>query len=210
MHTIMVVHEDTEEDPFLSDNMNDYEMEQPQRRTSSSFKWKFHYIHLNHDQVRVLFLSLTLFFIIGGYWLLRSLKDAVLSSLVGLEYQPLAKVYSLVVVLTVIFIYNALVDLVPRHYLFYILGSIYSIIFSLIACGLADPHYGLESSLPTGPHRWLGWISYFAIESYGSVSVSLFWSFVNSVYSFDGAKRSYGYIIAGAQVFCLCFLKCKK
>lgn len=45
-----------------------------------------------HDRKRVSILSGTLFFIIGGYWLLRSLKDTVLAALVGLEYQPIAKV----------------------------------------------------------------------------------------------------------------------
>lgn len=43
-------------------------------------------------------------------------------------------------------------------------------------------------------------MSYCAIESFGSIFVSLFWSFVNSSVSLEHAKASYGLIIAGAQV----------
>ena len=34
--------------------------------------------------------------------------------------------------------------------------------------------------IPPSPERWLGWIHYFAIESYGSLVVSLFWQYLNS------------------------------
>jgi len=44
------------------------------------------------DRLRAAWLSGTLFFIIGGYWLMRSLKDTVLATIVGLQYQPMAKV----------------------------------------------------------------------------------------------------------------------
>jgi AAA family ATP:ADP antiporter len=43
-------------------------------------------------------------------------------------------------------------------------------------------------------------VSYCAIESFGSIFVSLFWSFVNSTVSLEHAKASYGLIIAGAQI----------
>jgi hypothetical protein len=37
------------------------------------------------ERFRVLWLSGTLFCIIGGYWLLRSLKDPIVSSMMGIE-----------------------------------------------------------------------------------------------------------------------------
>lgn len=148
---------------------------------------------------RVVLLSMTLCFIIGGYWLLRVLKVPVLDSLVGLKYQPMAKIYSLFVMVGVLFIYNFIVDRVARHKLFYIVGGFYSIVFFLITYALTHPTIGLPNT-DIGPHRWLGWISFFAIESYGSLAVSMFWSFVNSVYSLEGAKKNYGHIIAGSQL----------
>lgn len=37
------------------------------------------------DLVRVCWLSITLFFIVGGYWLLRSLKDPIMSVITGVR-----------------------------------------------------------------------------------------------------------------------------
>ncbi len=64
---------------------------------------------------------------------------------------------------------------------------------------LADPNIGL-SNTDASPRRILGWVSYCAIESFGSICISLFWAFVNSIMHFDGAKSAYGLIVAGAQV----------
>ena len=148
---------------------------------------------------RVLMLGSTLFFIIGGYWVVRSLKLVIFSELVGLDYLPTAKLFSLVVMLMVIFAYNYLVELVPHHYLFYILGTFYGSCFFTIAGLLAHPTIGLDNT-DIGTHRLLGWIAFFCIETYSSITIALFWSFVTTVYSFDGARKSYGYIVAGSQL----------
>jgi len=50
------------------------------------------------------------------------------------------------------------------------------------------------------PNRLLGWINYCAIESFGSIMVSLFWSFTNSNVSVTTAKSSYGFVVATAQI----------
>ncbi|KAL7528403.1 hypothetical protein ACHAXR_002430 [Thalassiosira sp. AJA248-18] len=50
------------------------------------------------------------------------------------------------------------------------------------------------------PGRVLGWVSYCGIESFGSVMVSLFWSFANSQFNLKQAKRSYGLMVATAQI----------
>ena len=90
--------------------------------------------------------------------------------------------------------------MISSHRLFYVTGAVYGTIFAGIAIALADPATGLAADREPNVHRWLGWISYFAIESYGSIAVSLFWSFVNLKFSYEQAKSSYGLIITGAQV----------
>ena len=152
---------------------------------------------------RVIILAATLFFIIGGHWIARSLKQVIFAELVGLDYLPVAKLFSLGVMLMVLFGYNYIVSLVPHHYLFYILGSVYGACFFAIAVLLAHPTIGLDNT-DKGPHRWLGWVAFFCIESYSSIMLALFWSFVTTVYSFDGAKKSYGYIVAGSQLGSIC------
>lgn len=43
-------------------------------------------------------------------------------------------------------------------------------------------------------------MSYCAIESFGSIGVSLFWAFVNSSVNVETAKSAFGLIIAGANL----------
>jgi AAA family ATP:ADP antiporter len=149
---------------------------------------------------RTLCLSATLFFLIGGYWLLRSVKDPILTALCGVTVIPKAKMTSVVVVLVVVSIYNRLLDSsIQRHYLFYVFGMFYLFVFFAIALALQHATLGLANERPS-PGRILGWISYCAIESYGSVMVSLFWSFTNSNMNLETAKASYGIMVATAQV----------
>jgi len=109
---------------------------------------------------------------------------------------------SVVVVTVLVFVYNKLIDMFPKHQLFYIVGGFYASLFTVIAMLLAAPStsttsiYNTESS----PYRVLGWISYCAIESFGSIGVSLFWAFTNSTYNLEGAKKSYGLMVACAQL----------
>ena len=154
------------------------------------------------DFVRTMVLSSTLFVMIGGYWLLRSLKDAVLTALCGVESIPKAKMLSVFVVLGVVAVYNHLLDEKSgfrKEQLFYVFGSFYGFLFAGIAYLLNHPTIGLPNQTED-PGRILGWVSYCGIESFGSVMVSLFWSFANSNFNLKQAKRSYGVMVATAQV----------
>lgn len=152
------------------------------------------------EMLRTLCLSMTLFFMIGGYWLLRSLKDSVLMALCGYQAIPKAKILSVFVVLCVVSIYNHLLDSdLPKHKLFYIFGNIYFVSFTAIAFTLMNPEIGLANKFQD-ESRILGWVSYCAIESFGSVMVSLFWSFANSNITLETAKSSYGVMVAFAQL----------
>jgi ATP:ADP antiporter, AAA family len=154
------------------------------------------------DFIRTMVLSSTLFVMIGGYWLLRSLKDAVLTALCGVESIPKAKMLSVFVVLGVVAVYNHLLDEKSgfrKEQLFYVFGTFYGILFTGIAYLLNHPTIGLPNQTED-PARILGWVSYCGIESFGSVMVSLFWSFANSNFNLKQAKRSYGVMVATAQL----------
>lgn len=154
------------------------------------------------DFVRTLALSSTLFVMIGGYWLLRSLKDVVLTALCGVESIPRAKMLSVFVVLGVVAFYNHLLDErsgFRKHQLFYVFGTFYGVLFAGIAYFLGHPTIGLANQVED-PGRILGWVSYCGIESFGSVMVSLFWSFANSSFNLKQAKRSFGMMVAVAQL----------
>ena len=154
------------------------------------------------EKLRLIWLSSTLFFIIGGYWLLRSLKDPVIATICGVEYIPKAKMLSVLVVTVLVFVYNKLIDMFPKHQLFYIVGGFYATLFTIIAVALALPATSSLSIYNTepSPYRLLGWVSYCSIESFGSIGVSLFWAFTNSTYNLEGAKKAYGLMVACAQL----------
>jgi AAA family ATP:ADP antiporter len=123
------------------------------------------------------------------------MKDPVFVSTVGMEYQPIAKVFSVLITLFVVCIYDFLTSLVSKPILFYIVSGFYGITFMIIAALLSDSDIGLENKNKS-PQRLLGWIAYVTIESYGSLMVALFWSFTNSIMDLEQAKGAYGLIIS--------------
>jgi len=144
-------------------------------------------------------LSLTFMFIIGSYWLMRPLKDGLFMHIVGATYIPWAKLASVVFLVPLLIFYSKLVDTIQKHKLFYVICAIYVVYFIVIAYLLADPTIGLANSDPN-PSRLLGWSIYIGIESFGSLVVALFWSFVASITKTDSAKKGFALIISGAQI----------
>lgn len=144
------------------------------------------------------FLGGIFFLLIGAYWILRTQKDAVFDALVGLSYQPKAKLLSWVVSIVLVLCYSTLVDVVSKRKLFIFLSGFFGLVFLAVGACLAYAPFGFADSAQ-GPHRLFGWFIYVIIESLGSLMVSLFWSFVTSTTSAASAKKGYPLIIAGSQ-----------
>ena len=153
-----------------------------------------------HEIPRVLFHGLILGNIIAGFWLLDSMKDPILASTVGIEYQPIAKFVSVLTTLVVVCVYDFLTSVVSKPTLFHIISSFFGIATLIISALLSDPVAGLGNFQNIGSHRYLGWLSYVTIEAYGSLMVALFWSFTNSIMDLEQAKGAYGLIISIAQI----------
>jgi len=96
---------------------------------------------------------------------------------------------------------------------FYIVGSLYIHFFVVVALALRQ-HTSFrpkdltdyEATHPSidEPHEgWyypaLGYALFALIESYGSVSITVFWAFANSHLTLESAERHYGSIVAVAQ-----------
>lgn len=94
---------------------------------------------------------------------------------------------------------NKLLDIYPKHHLFYMMGGVYGILFGLMGLLLMHPTLGLANTTPD-PTRWLGWLSYVTIESFGSMVVQCYWALVNSSVDVHFAKKNFGLIVAGAQI----------
>lgn len=92
-----------------------------------------------------------------------------------------------------------------QHNHTHIVSCVAQVLFLVIASLLPDPSKTEEeaavAAVPGSPRlQLLGWASYLAIESYGSLTVAMFWAFTNSSVHLEGAKSVYGLILAGAQV----------
>ncbi len=143
-------------------------------------------------------LSGIFFLLIGAYWLLRTQKDAVFDAIVGLQYQPRAKMISWGASIVLVLVYSKLVDMLGKKNLLLVLSAAFGGSFLVIAYCLSFASFGFADSIP-GPHRLFGWIIYVLIESLGSLMVGLFWAFVTSTTSAGSAKKGYPLVIAGSQ-----------
>lgn len=172
----------------------------------------YFYPDLSKDEIKRFGLLSAIFtLIIGTYWILRLLKNTIFLKVAfpeclgwapeqGCLFQPIAKSLSPFVVLIMVLVYSKLVDLVKKHQLFYILCSAYALLFAFFAGVMfLNESYG-ATYLGKTPLAIMGWISYFTIESFGSLIVALFWSFTNSITDSDAAKRGFPFIIAVAQI----------
>lgn len=141
------------------------------------------------------FLALLFMSIVGGYWMLRPLKDGIFKLTVGVKYMPYARMLSLVFIIPLILLYAKLVDLFRRHWLLYLICSAFGATFTTIAVLLQ-----FRPDVPASPANLLGWFTFVVIESYGSITVSLFWSFVAITTKHQSAARGYSLVVTGGQV----------
>lgn len=151
-------------------------------------------------------LSLIITLILGNYWMLRVLKNPIFNDLIGMEYQPYAKIGSIFVVAVIVLVYSKMVDVFRKKALFDILCSFYGVVFALLAIATAMPGYfSITPDSPMFayvawiPGRLIGWICYFAFES-SSLLIILFWAFVASITKPESAKKGYAMIVTCIQL----------
>lgn len=94
---------------------------------------------------------------------------------------------------------NKLLDMFPKHQLFYMMGGAYGVLFTAMGLALMHPTIGLANT-KADPTRILGWLSYVTIESFGSMVVQCYWALVNASVDVNFAKKNFGIIVAGAQI----------
>jgi AAA family ATP:ADP antiporter len=155
---------------------------------------------------RALLLGLAFALIIGTYWTLRPLKDALFKATVigdghGADSSPLAwaKIISTSVLVPLVLFYSWMVDKFKRENLFYIIGGVATaglIAFSLM---FAHPTIGLPNT-EASPSRLIGWSWYIFVEMYGSLTVALFWAYASEMTDSDAAKRSFPLIVMFGQI----------
>ena len=153
------------------------------------------------------FLRIGLIFavIIGVYWTLRPLKDAVFIQLVSNLQLPIAKTVSVLCLLPLVMFYTKLLERTSREKMFVILPAFYGLttigfgLLMLIFQGSAS-EIASRSFLFLALTKLIGYIWYVFVESFGSLVVALFWAFAADTTHPDHAKRGFPLVVAIGQV----------
>jgi AAA family ATP:ADP antiporter len=148
-------------------------------------------------------LAVMFFFIIGIYWTLRPIKDGLFNALVGIDWQPVAKMLSLVVIVPLVVLYSKLIDMFERHKVFYVLLSLYGIAALVLTGFFMHPTIGLANTVAS-PDRVVGWCWYIFVESFGSLIVALFWAITVDTTKTESAKRGFPIIALLGQFGNIC------
>lgn len=152
------------------------------------------------ERLKLFFLALIYFLIVGSYTITRDLKNSVFLTVVGKGYYVAwAKILSLLFFVPAIFFYSKLVDKIRRYQLLCFYSIVFGIANLIFAYYIGDPKVGILNT-DAHPSRLLGWLFYFFVEGYSPFVVSVFWALANSVNSPETAKKNYGYMVAGSKL----------
>lgn len=141
--------------------------------------------------------------IIGVYWTLRPLKDAVFIKLVGSLQLPFAKTASVIALLPLVMFYTKLLEKTSRERMLIILPTFYGVFilgFSLIMMFAQDTDVASKSTLASLGIQGLGYFWYLFVESFGSLVVALFWAFAADTTEPTHAKRGFPLVVAIGQL----------
>lgn len=169
---------------------------------SGLFERPFRFIYgdlTRNEASKFLLYGVLLLLIIGIYWELRCVKDAIFNAFIGSKETGWAKLLSLAVVFPLVIGYSYLVDLFPRQRLFYAIAAVYAACFFALALLLNNESFGMAAP-KADQWQMLGWISYVMIESFGTLVVSLFYAFMADTTTPEAGKKGYFITATFAQV----------
>jgi len=153
---------------------------------------------------KFLYLAAGAFCLLGSFSPLKPLKESLFINMIGAEYYPRVKIISVILMFLVVLLYSKIVDYFSKQYLIYAFLVFYVVVGFGFVAALSHPIWGVANTV-TSPDRLVAWGFYLFVESYLTVMISLFWSFVNDVTSAASAKKGYGMIMFGSQTGALCF-----
>lgn len=145
--------------------------------------------------------------IIGAYWALGMLKQAIFCNLVGAAWLPYARVVSMIGMVAVLMLYTKLLDRFSRERIFYYLSGFYVIgisIFSLLLLypGLiqtTEPVACASDGVTLCGVQVFAYAFAFFCDSYGLL-IALFWAIVTDITLPESAKKGFSLIVAVGQL----------
>ena len=172
------------------------------------FQWicRFNFGNFEREEFKK-FLRMGVIFalMIGVYWTLRPLKDAVFIQLVDKLQLPFAKTVSVLALLPLVMFYTRLLEKTSRERMLFILPLFYGFavfVFSLLMLGFQAPaeEIATRSFLFFSTTKILGYLFYVFVESFGSLVIALFWAFATDTTDSTPAKRGFPLVVAIGQI----------
>lgn len=154
---------------------------------------------------KYILLAIGFFFLIGPYWILKILKDIVFINTVGAKFIPDVKNLSLILTLPLVLIYSKLVDIMSKERMIYAMIFVYGSLGLLFVYFLQHPTIGVANEV-TDPTRLMGWFFCLYVDSFISLMLALYWSFINDIATPESAERGYALVIFGSQFGGLIFI----
>jgi len=152
-----------------------------------------------YSRLKIIFLSVAFFCIIGGYTLARELKNTLFIAMVGKDFAPIAKVLSFIVLIPAVLFYSKLVDSMRRYHVLMVCSAFFGIMGLVFTFLIGHPTIGLLN-VDKSPYRIFAWLFYFFGEGYSPFVVSVLWAFVTSITSPEESKRNYGVMVAASKI----------
>ncbi len=170
---------------------------------NSTFK-KFFKLNNSQDAseiLKVIFLAISFFLIIGSYTVARELKDAIFANIIGSNrtYFSYAKMLALFGLIPMLFIHAKLIDKIKKYKILSIYTAAFGFMGVCFAFLLGHKDIGLYNTV-TSPTRIIGWLFYLFVESYSPLIVSLFWALSNSITLPSKVKNNYTAIVSASKI----------
>jgi len=156
---------------------------------------------------KFLYLAAAGFCLFGSFSPLKPLKESLFVNMVGSGSLWYIKTISAISTFLIVMLYSKVVDYFSKQNLFYVVLAFYVGVGLVFVALLSHPTIGVANTT-VSVDRWVAWGFYLFVESYLTVMMSLFWSFVNDVTTASSAKRGYGMIMFGSQSGAFCLAAC--
>lgn len=151
------------------------------------------------ERIKIISLGISFFCVIGGYTIIKEMKDALFVSIVGNAYLGKVKLLSMFILIPATLLYAKLVDKMSRLTLLMFYTLLYGIGGIVIALALAHPTMGLANTVASGD-RIFGWFIYIFYEGAMPFVVSVCWAYANSITDPGTARKGYALVVASSKL----------
>jgi len=142
-------------------------------------------------------------FIIGSFWTIGTLRNALFVTCVGITQIPYAKTTALFFLVPAIIVYTKLLDTYSREKFLYIFAAGSGAVVFVFACIFAYTQHivfaevdGFLAYIPF----FVGYSFFIFVECYGLLMTSLFWATASDITLPESAKKGFPLIVAIGQL----------